>query len=400
MKDLKGWKMGSVKFKLVSLLLICNSCILSADGSILSKDRTELFFLNEKQIEENSQKLKKDWINPITLKYIKNYDEIYDQSKSTISISQPIFKSGGIYQAIKYASSLQKYQNLDVESQKKAMIKEATNLLFQIYKTKAQIKKQKLLVQNADIEIQTKREQVLSGLLDTSTLDSTILDANVKKNALLDLEYQLDNIIISFSNLSDKPYDSLELPKFSIINKDHFLGNNIYVAKARADIDTKNWQSKMSISKYLPTINFTYDYTKYHDTDSNPAITDNSTTKYGFNLTIPLDTRTFNDIQSSKIEHLKSKTTLNTVRSEEENLLNSKLAKLDILDKKKIIAKDDVKLYDSLLSQMVELRDAGLKTDTDVQTLKNSMEIKSLDINIIELDKQIELLEIYARVVK
>jgi hypothetical protein len=49
---------------------------------------------------------------------------------------------------------------------------------------------------------------------------------------------------------------------------------------------------------------------------------------------------------------------------------------------------------------MIELESAGMKTASDVQTLKNSKEIKSLDMKIYDIEKQLELLEIYDRLEK
>jgi len=154
----------------------------------------------------------------------------------------------------------------------------------------------------------------------------------------------------------------------------------------------------MSVAKYLPAVNLTYDYTKYHDRGGNPFLTDDNVQSYGFNITIPLDVRTFNDIQSSKIEYLKAKTALQNNIVSEQNIFKTTLSKIHMLDEKVKIAKDDLQLYDSLLAQMVELKEVGIKTQSDVDTLQNSKSIKAIDIDIYAMDKQIELLEIYARV--
>jgi hypothetical protein len=65
--------------------------------------------------------------------------------------------------------------------------------------------------------------------------------------------------------------------------------------------------------------------------------------------------------------------------------------------KKQNISKEDVNIYDSLLLQMIELKNAGLKTSSDVKTITNSKNIKALDIQINNIDIQLELLELYAR---
>ena len=95
----------------------------------------ENFLLNQKQVNEDSSKLKKDWINPITYQYTKYLGEDYKNEKSTIAINQPIFQSGGIYQAIKYANSTHDYSSLEIKQQRKLLITEAINYLFQIEKS-------------------------------------------------------------------------------------------------------------------------------------------------------------------------------------------------------------------------------------------------------------------------
>ena len=62
------------------------------------------------------------------------------------------------------------------------------------------------------------------------------------------------------------------------------------------------------------------------------------------------------------------------------------------------IAKDDYKLYNSLVEDISIAFEAGLSAQADVDILTNSKQIKSLDIKIFDIEKQIELLELYSRV--
>jgi outer membrane protein TolC len=389
-------------FKLILPLIFISTIYASTQDNILSKQRVDLLDLTKQQVEQNANKLSKDWINPIVYKYIRTYgiqssigSKEYSTAKSMVTINQPIFKSGGIYQAIKYSDALEKYQYTDIEVSKKLLIQQAVSFLFQIHKMKYTIEKQKLLIKNSQIDIERKKEQVFNGLIDTSFLDNAILDGNIKKNALMDLEFQLKSLIYSFDNLSSKPYNEFELPRFDIVSKEQFIKDNIYLKKSQLDINSKKWLSSMTISKYLPTVNFTYDYSKYHKTDG--ITTNENSSSYGFNISIPLDVRTFNDIQSSKLEHLKALKSYQIEQKEQENFLKTKLDKLELLDKKVKIAQDDLKLYNSLLTQMKELEEAGIKTKSDVDTMQNSLDIKYLDIKILDIEAQLELLELYSR---
>ena len=398
MKGLKDWNKQLKKFNYLAFILISTISTLSANENYLSKTKEDVLNYSYDKATEDSKKLKNDWINPITYKYIYSNTETYDTQKSYISISQPIFKSGGIYYAIKYANSIKNQTNIAIDVQKKELIKQTINLLYQIKNIDVTISKQKLLIQNAKLDIQRKKEQVLNGILDTSFLDNSILDSNSKQNSLIDLEYQREKFINNLTTLSDKKYEELELPVFTIFNSEDFLQNNIYIQKAKDEINSSYWLKNMITSNYLPTINFTADYTKYHDIDKNPALSEEGTTNYGFNITIPLDIKYSNTIQSARIEYLKNKTLLQEKEDEEKVLLSNVNAKLNSLDKKIEIAKSDILLYDSLVTQIKEQLDVGMKTKSDLETIQNSRNIKTLEIKSLKINKQIELLEIYSRV--
>ncbi|WP_072680441.1 TolC family protein [Arcobacter sp. LA11] len=387
----------SARFFLISLLSL--PLFLEAeDKSILSEDRLNLFKYSEKQNEENSQKLKKDWINPINLTYSKNYGETYDSTKSMININQPIFKSGGIYKAIKYANASFEYNNIDIEIQKKELIKTATTLLFNLHIIDLNIQKNELLLKNANIDIIRKKEQVLNGFLDTSYLDNAILDANKVKNTIVELQYQKEEINNNFLNIASGDYKSFDLPTLELADEKTFIEKNIELTKTKADINQKDYLKDITVAKYLPTFNANLDYTKYHDTDNNPSITDTTVQNYGLSVTMPIDVRTFNDIETQKIEYLKAKLDLKNKILEEENFYKTKISKIKMLNQKKKIAKDDYELYNSLLEIIVEEKNAELKTQSDVDTLQNSQKIKSIELNIFKLEEQIELLEIYSKI--
>jgi len=386
------------KFNFLSLILMSTISTLCANENYLSQTKKEILNYSYDKATEDSNKLRNDWINPITYQYIYSNTENYDTQKSYISISQPIFKSGGIYYAIKYAKSVRNQTNIGIDVQKKELIKQTINLLYQIKNIDVTISKQKLLIQNAKLDIQRKKEQVLNGILDTSFLDNSILDSNAKQNTLIDLEYQRTTFINNLTMYSDKRYEELELPIFTITSNEYFLNKNIYIQQAKDEINSSYWLKNMITSNYLPTINFTANYTKYHDTDNNPSLSEEGTETYGFNITIPLDIKYSNTIQSAKIEYLQNKTLLQEKEEEEKILLNNVNAKLDSLDKKIEIAKSDIQLYDSLVTQIKEQVDVGMKTRSDLETIQNSRHIKTLEIKSLKIDKQIELLEIYSRI--
>ena len=139
------------KSKLVLLSLLTLN--IYANDSILSESNKNIFSLQKEKNSENTSKLIKEVINPITYKYSQDYSDSANTTSSSIGISQPIFKSGGIYSAIKYANYLEEYSELSINIKKKALIKEATNILFLLNKLDLSIQQQKILIKNALIDI-------------------------------------------------------------------------------------------------------------------------------------------------------------------------------------------------------------------------------------------------------
>lgn len=395
-----------MRLKIFSSILILGAGIYSfaaEEAKILSEDRASIFDLNEQKAIEDSAKLSKDWINPITYTYSSmEYRDSQNQDRtSVVAINQPIFKSGGIYRAIKYASSLRNATLAEVEIARKALIKDATTTLFEIHKIEAQIKKQEYLIKNSELDVQRKKEQVLSGVLDASYLDNALLDLNAKRLSLADLVYNKTALINKFDTLSDVDYKSLQLPKLELISQEEFISKNKLIQKQESVSDKDYQYSGMILAKYLPTVSAVYNYTKYHNdhkSSSLTALAGTDTQKYGFTVSMPLDIRALNDMQSAKIEYIKSKTQLNIVKDEENSFYKTKLASIKRAEQKLEIAKEELATYTSLVQQMEELSIAGLKTDLDFQTMKNSKAIKELDLDIFNYELQVELLELYARI--
>lgn len=377
---------------LLSTLTFANTL----EESILNEDRLKIFELEQNKNIEDSNKLKKDWVNTATYTLSKEYSDGYDSTKSIIAINQPIFKSGGIYSAIKYAKSLKKYNDLDIKARKIAMIKDAVNILFEIESLNINIEKQKLMIRNAEIDIERKKEQVLNGVLDTSFLDNAILDANNKRNTLSELYFNKQSLINNFRNYSEKEYTNYTLPKLQFLRQQDYIEKNIDLKKQDEDIETKDNYKGVIRAKYLPSLNFNYRYTKTHESES-PMSNDDGYT-YGLSVVVPLDIRVFNDIESSKVDYLKAKVQRKIQENSEINFYKTTMDKIEMYNKKIELAKSDVLLYDSLIEQMKELVFAQLKIQSDVDTLINSRKIKILEIKNYNINKQTEILNLYSKI--
>ncbi len=394
---------------LKKLFLLCNLLafsIVHADelGNILSENKELLFDYEFQSNELESDMLSKSWINPIMLRYNKNYstqfrDRTNRTSNYTIQIDQPIFRSGGIYYAIKYSQALRDANNAEITLQKRQMIGDAVSILFNLKKNRLEQEKMKYLIKNDRIDIRQKRDSYEAGLLDSSFLDQAILKKSQDEATLLELELNLLELKQRFSLLSDKKPDGLRLPVLKLMSKTSYSEQNLELKKDRLRAEQSEYNANVTVAKYLPTVSL---QGQYIDGDLNPLFFNPSLQEryynYGFSVSMPLDINSFTDIEASKVEKLRAAVQVldrkDQVKEEYEWIHNS----LNILDKKIVLAQKDEKIYKSLYRTTKNLALAGEKTSLDADIMQNSLQIRKLDQKIYKIDKQVKLLKLYIRV--
>ena len=186
---MKGSSVLKRLYLLCSFLFVTS---LGADerGSILAENKELLFDYQFQSNELQSDILSKSWINPVTVRYGKDYTTRFrtgtlDTGNFSVYIDQPIFRSGGIYYAIKYSGALRNANRAEIILQKRQMIGDAVSILFQLKKIRLEQKKMKYQIKNDLIDIQQKRDSYEAGLLDSSFLDQAILKKSQDETALL-----------------------------------------------------------------------------------------------------------------------------------------------------------------------------------------------------------------------
>jgi len=395
---------------LKKLLLLC-SLLLSvgrADelSDILSSNKNLLFDYEFQSNTAQSDLLENAWINPIMLQYSKNFSEQFgDQTVITqsfsIGIDQPIFRSGGIYYAIKYAQALRGENKTQILLKKREMIGQAVKLLFEMKKLKITLKKQELLIENDLIDIRQKKESYDQGLLESSFLDQAILKHSQDKTRHLESEILLMELEKNFALISDKDPKKLKLPKLKLLTAAQYKGSNLELIRDNLRVQEKKYNAKMTWAKYLPTISLQGRYT---DADLNPLFASPNSSlneqyfTYGFSISMPINLNMFSDTEVAKVAHLKSQTQVldrKNAIDEEYTLVQRKIR---VIDKKIQLAKKDEKLYKRLYRSTKDLEKVGEKTSFDTAMMHNSLQVRKLDQKIYYLDKQIELIGLYAKV--
>jgi len=395
------------------LLLLClsSSVTLVADEnnttleSFLSEYKNKQFEYEYKKSEAESAKLRDSWIAPLRLNYTYSKSNPYATEQlnesAAIRMDQPIFQSGGIYYGIQFANANKHYSNLSIDITKRKMIKDTIALLMQIREISLQIEKQKLTIKNADINLLEKKEEYLNGELDSGFLDNAIIQKNSVMQALYDMQTKREKLINNFSALSDLNYKNLSLPYFEMISKSDFLEHNLYIKESDYAVEKNRYAKDARVAKYLPKVNLTagYNWQKSSHQQFSPTSPSFSTERdyydYGFRVSIPIDINTFRDIESAKVDYLKSEVMQKDRKRALSLLYDQVINNIKNFDKKIALSRENRKLYQKLLDDTQKLYVSGYKTKYDVQILTNSLAMQKIDTKIYKIEKQLELLNLY-----
>jgi outer membrane protein TolC len=312
----------------------------------------------------------------------------------SISINQPIFKTGAIYYSIKYAAVSKKYNLDSIELQKRELIKTAYDLVYDYRITKLNKRILEYKIKNAKIDVERKKEAFLSGTGDSSQLDNAILNLNNLKLSLKDVVSNLNKIKYSFANISDLDIENVNLPKLRIISKNRYLNENLELLSQENFKKIKKYLYKMQLGNQLlsVSINGSWNYKDYKN-----KLQSDKQNYYivGISASLPIDINAKTRVEKTKIDYLKSKLLL---EDKKEELLNNYLLVLNqikTLKEKLKIYDENIKIYDNLIKTTKESIKAGSATYLDLEVLENSKSAALLNKQIINYQIQKQLLNLY-----
>lgn len=383
-----------------SSLLIANENNVTLDSYISDFKQQEFGYDYEKNEAESSM-LRDSWIAPLQLNYSYSKNDQYDTEQTgqsaAIKMDQPIFQSGGIYYGIKFANASKEYSDYSIDVAKRKMIKETISILMQIKQASLREEAQKLQIKNSEINLAQKKEQYLSGQLDSGFLDNAVIQRNIVIQSLYDIQTSKERLITQFQTLSDLDYKVTSIPHLEYISSDEFIKHNIILKQNSADIEKNDYYYNVTIAKYLPQVSLTAGYTHVNNKGQVFSAFDGERNyyDYGVRASMPLDINMFRDIESVKVDYLKSKVVQEDKRRELRALFDQVLHNIDNFDKKISLSNENIDIYTRLLSDTKELFAAGYKTQQDVDTLENSLNIQNFDSKVYEIDKQLSLLNLY-----
>ena len=373
-------------------------------ASLLSDLKLKEIDLDKKEAYHSSKETEKSWINPLMLTYSYSKDNSLGDIKTTntlfsISVNQPVFKSGAIYYSLKYAKHLKSYTVLNIEKKKRELIKTAYDLAIDYKITKLNEKIILLNIKNAKIDIKKKKEDFLNGVGDSTFLNNAVLNFNSLKLSLEDIKLNLVNLKYSFKNLSSLDIEKVELPKFRLVTKNEFVNKNIDYLIEKKNKKVKKDLYKMQVGNQLLSVNLNaslnwqeIDYSK-----NTPQLNDVKTDFYrvGVSVTLPLSANALNKIEKSKVEYLKTELNAEDVKNTLINKYYNLVSQIKTLDNKIKIYRENIKIYDDLINSTIESITAGNATEDDLRILKNSQKTMKYNIEITKLKKEKIMLSLY-----
>jgi len=352
----------------------------------------------EKQKEKSSLEadlLKDSWINSLSIEsdYTKNktINTKTITKKAYLNFNQDIFRSGGIYYTIKKAKiqkklSFENYTNL-LSNQKT----EALKLVLSIRKIDLQIKKQDYLIKNKTIEIDKKQEEYLNGTVNIEDLDTAVIEKNDLENQIEDLKIAKFNLIKELKNYSSLSYEKINPIELKIVSLDDFLENNKELIINKLNSSISKYEKNITSSKYLPKISI---FSQIGYEEGNEFARHDDFYNYGLKISIPLDYNMNKNMEISKLNYRLSKINESLEKEKKINQYESVFQSLRHINKKIENGKLTIKKYESIYSLTKDFVEGLIKTKEDLKIIENRLYSSRLDIDILNIDKQLLIYEI------
>jgi len=384
-------------------LLFCVPLILNAeDGTLLSKEKST--FLQQQQIQYEAEhgKLRYNWVAPLNIGGSYSYDKSAsgdyhsDLKKVSASISQDIFRSGGITYQIAYADAKLQSNVIALKQQTATLNRDLFIALLNFRKSSYELLQSEQRLKNKEIEIFLKRQQYEAGKADITQLNNALMDQSAELKIYTSYRYAVAQQRFEIAKLSDIDPETFHLPEFKLIGKEEFLDGQLDLRYERAQSDTSESLYGVTKSGYLPSLTFNAAL-GYQDLNQRELTGGYSGQYYstGLSLNFPLTYNASYAIQEAKAAQLKQAAVVADKKREIDASYTQAIELIDSYRRYIDITKKNLLLYDELIAATKAGVDAGYKTGYDLQTLQNTKSVDEYEITINEINIQIELAKLH-----
>ncbi|MCT7909729.1 TolC family protein [Arcobacter lacus] len=373
---------------LFSSLLFANE----KSNEVLMPLKNEIRDLETKSIEEKKEVNKYEWLNDLNISLSQSKDDEHIKTKDySLNLNQKIVDFGGISSQIDYANNLFKQEALKIKMENFEDLNTLYKNFIDLKINDINILQNDLNIKNSEIEVDIKKSQYRNGQSDISDLNDAIMKKNLLEDSKMNLK--LNKVIYEndIKKLTSYEINNLSIPYISLISKDIFLKKSTKKLYSNLESQVSQNEYKKTKSKYLPALNLT-GAVGYQDSTTKKS---QDYYNYGASITMPLNYTFSNDIEYSKLVYLQNRKKEELTSIELEKVYDSSIETIKQFENRINLALNDIKLYEELLELNQEEFNAGFKADEDVQTLKNSKEIRKLDIEKYKLNIKKELLNLH-----
>jgi len=387
---------------LLSSLLLLSFFPKAEEINFLSSEKRQVIEQQQKINESEHEKLRYNWLSPLNLKGSYSYDKSasgnYHSDLKTLSgsISQDIFRSGGIIYQIEYADAKIQTETIALHQQIATLNNQLFSALLNYRKKRYELEQSTKKIDNYDIEIFIKRHLFEAGKADITELNNALMNKSGELKTSTALRYEISRQRLEIAKLSDIDPDTFVLPVFTLVKEEEFLKNHLDLRYARSQNQTYESLYHVTQSSYLPSIaiNGSAGYQEY-DPKELPNGYSGTFYSAGVSLSLPLAYNASAAIQESKAAYLKQA----AESADAERTTRASYAQsLELIESYRhyiAITRKNLALYDDLITATKAGNDAGTKTGYDLQTITNSKAIEEYTIKINEINIQLELSKLH-----
>lgn len=373
----------------------------AAETELFSPQKQNLLREEQNRYESEYEKLKYNWIAPINLNASYGYDksaigEHANNKKISASVSQDVFRSGGITYQIAYADAKKASSKIALDMEIASINEKLFSAILNYKKALRQKEQSELNLKNREIEIFIKQQLYDVGKADITELNNALMGQSSELKNLAAYNYTLAQQRYEISKISDINPDTFLLREFALTKESDYLQNNLELNYARSQSVGNEYLYGIAKSSYLPSVALNANI-GYQDYDAKKLSNgyDGGFYGAGISVNVPLAYNSSATIEEAKSAHLKQ---LADVVDKERRTKASYAQSLELIQNYRSqieITSKNLALYDELIATIKAGVDAGVKTGYDLQTLKNSKAIEEQTIKINEINIQLELAKLH-----
>lgn len=384
------------------MLLVPLSLMSTDDASLLSTEKQTLLRQQQEINQAEHEKLRTNWISPINLNASYSYDKSamgdYHSEMETLSasISQDIFRSGGITYQIRYADAKKQSAEITYQQSIAQLNQQLFLALLSYQKNSVLVEQSQKRLNNKEIEIFIKRQLFENGKVDVTELNNALMGKSSELKTLTSLRYSHSEQRYEIAKISDINPDIYSLPDFELVDKEQFVTQQFDLQYVQAQSDTLKNLYHVTATHYLPAVALNADmgYRNYDPKELSGAYNGDYYSA-GLQLTMPLVYNASATIQEAQATYLQEAAKIADQKRALQAEYAQAIEKVQSYRNYIEITSKNLILYDELIRALQAGVTAGTKTGYDLQTLKNTKAIEELEIKINEINIQIELAKLH-----